>query len=245
MTAARTIVITGAASGIGRATAARFAAPGARLWLVDVDGDGLHATAALAEESGADVVELTGSVDDELLWETVRNGTRDGVHAVVNNAYTATVLPAADQTPEDWRRQLGVNLVGPYLAIRALAPALLQVGGSIVNVASVHAHIGIPGYSAYASSKGGLLALTRQQAVELAPGIRVNAVVPGPIRTAVWDDSTQDEIDVSARATALLRLGRADEVAAAIAFLCSDEASFITGAELAVDGGWLVKKESA
>ncbi|MGN7800329.1 SDR family NAD(P)-dependent oxidoreductase [Leifsonia sp. 22587] len=239
-----TIVITGAAHGIGAATARYFAQqPDSHLHLVDVDGDPLIAVAEEVENAGATVTAHRFGVEDESSWTTLAARIPE-LDVLVNNAYRARVAPVADQTPQEWREQLDVNLVGQFLAIQALQASLRRRHGSVVNVASVHGHIGIPGYSAYAASKGGVLALTRQLAVELAPEIRVNAVVPGPILTAAWDHSTAEDRERSAHATALLRLGRPDEVAAAIGFLASPDASFITAAELVVDGGWLAKKDS-
>ncbi len=117
---------------------------------------------------------------------------------------------------------------------------MLPRGGAFVCTASVHAHIGFPGHPAYAAAKGGICALVRQLAVEYGPAIRFNTVLPGSIETQVWDGSS-DAVrhEVSERA-ALRRMGRPEEIAAAVAFLASDDASFITGTELVVDGGWLV-----
>lgn len=240
-----TIVITGAAHGIGAATARHFAHAGdSHLHLVDVDLEALRQVAIDVDSAGSTATVHTFGVEDEQAWARLAEQVPQ-VDALVNNAYRARVAPIAEQSPDQWRNQLDVNLVGQFLAVRALQDALRQRRGSIVNVASVHGHIGIPGYSAYAASKGGILALTRQLAIELAPEIRVNAVVPGPILTAAWDNTTNEDRARSAHATALLRLGQPEEVAAAIGFLASPAASFITAAELAVDGGWLAKKDSA
>ena len=140
---------------------------------------------------------------------------------------------------------LDVNLGALYLGARAFADSLRERRGAIVATSSVHALFGIPGYSAYAASKGGIGALVRQLAVELGPEIRVNAVLPGPIRTGAWDDDEARALERdAARATVAGRMGRPEEVAAAVAFLASEEASFITGASLLVDGGWAVRKDS-
>lgn len=241
-------LVTGGANGIGAATALRLAQNGIEtIHLVDIDELGLAVSAGHARAAGAVVVEHVFSVADNAAWVDLAGSAQfvaDPLNILVNNAYTATVAVIAEQTATDWRHQIDVNLVGQFLAAQAFQSQLAATRGAIVNVSSVHAFAGIAGYSAYAASKGGILALTRQLAVELGPHIRVNAVVPGPILTAAWDNADQEERDRSAAATALGRLGAASEVAAAIAFLTSADASFITGATLAVDGGWLVSKDS-
>lgn len=242
------VLITGAAHGIGAATAERFAHHGARaVHLVDVDENGLSETAARVRAAGAIAYLHPFSVADESSWQRLAASERfhlSPLSVLVNNAYTADVVPLAEQSSTGWRNQLDVNVVGQFLAVQAFNPQLQDSSGSIVNVSSVHAFAGIPGYSAYAASKGAILALTRELAVELGPAVRVNVVVPGPILTAAWQNSSDADRSRSAAATAVARLGRPEEVAAAICFLASDDASFITGATLVVDGGWLVKKDS-
>ncbi len=139
---------------------------------------------------------------------------------------------------------MSVNLTAVYFAVRAFVEDLRAVRGSFVATSSVHALFGLPGYPAYAAAKGGMCALVRQLAVEYGPEVRFNSVLPGPILTETWDGVPEDDLELSARATALTRLGRPEEVAAAVAFLASEEASYVTGTSLTVDGGWTVKKES-
>ena len=240
----RVALVTGAANGIGAATALAIAGAGyAQVHLVDVDGEGLSRVGDLVAGEGATPQVHVLDVADDMAWERLGDEVAR-LDLLVNNAYTALVKPVSEQDPAGFRRQVDVNVGGQFYAIRALTHALALVGGSVVNVASVHGHVGLRGYSAYAASKGAVLALTRQLAVELGPRIRVNAVVPGPILTNAWADTSESDREQSARATALGRLGRPEEVAEAILFLGSDRASFITGAELVVDGGWLVAKDS-
>ncbi|MFF1631072.1 SDR family NAD(P)-dependent oxidoreductase, partial [Streptomyces sp. NPDC058272] len=136
-------------------------------------------------------------------------------------------------------------LTGAFLGVRATLPDLREHQGAVVLVSSVHARRGIPGHPAYAASKGALLSLCGQLAVEYGPEVRVNAVLPGPILTAAWDRVPPADRELSVAETAARRFGTPEEAAAAVAFLAADEASYITGSSLLVDGGWSVTKSSA
>ena len=152
------------------------------------------------------------------------------VDVLFSNAYWVKVQSAVELTPADWRRQLDVSLTGAFLGAHTLLDRLRETAGSIVLTSSVHAVIGLPGHPAYAAAKGGLCALGRQLAVDYAPQVRVNVVLPGPIMTAAWDRVNEADRAQSVTATPLARFGQSSEVAAAVAFLASAEASFITGA---------------
>ncbi|WP_233604691.1 SDR family NAD(P)-dependent oxidoreductase [Micromonospora sp. HM5-17] len=248
--AGRVAVVTGAASGIGAATARRLAAEGATVVLTDVD-PGVERVADDIRSGGGRAEALLADAADERRWaEVVAHAERTGpVDVLVSNAFTVEVAPAGELTPASWDRQIAVNLSATYLGFRACLPGLRRSaapgGGAVVVVSSVHAMFGVPGHPAYAAAKGGLAALTRQLAVEYGPAVRVNSVLPGPVMSRAWDRVSEADRSRSAAATVVGRFGEPAEVAAGIAFLASGEASFITGASLVIDGGWSVVKDSA
>ncbi|MFJ6567840.1 SDR family NAD(P)-dependent oxidoreductase [Streptomyces sp. NPDC091292] len=243
----RVAVVTGAASGIGAATAARLAAEGAAVVLADIDEARGKETARRIGEDGGRALFVPADVSAAADWTRVVDAahTFGEIGVLVSNAYTVDVAPAHEMTLESWQRQLATNLTGGFLGFRAALPDLRACRGAVVLTSSVHAHRGIPGHPAYAASKGALLSLCGQLAVEYGPEVRVNAVLPGPVLTAAWDRVADDDRERSVAQTAAGRFGTPDEVAAAIAFLAADEASFITGTSLVVDGGWSVVTSSA
>jgi NAD(P)-dependent dehydrogenase (short-subunit alcohol dehydrogenase family) len=240
-------VVTGAASGIGAATARRLVEEGARVVLADIaDAAGRGLAAELGDAASYRHADVSRGEDWEQLAAEViaRHGRVDVLHAN-GPGRVAPAAPIHDLPQADWDRQLGVSLTSAYHAARLFCPLLAERRGALVFTSSVHANTGLPGCAAYAAAKGALLALTRQLAVEYAPDVRVNAVVPGPILTPAWD-----LIDASGRAATVAqtpagRLGDPGEVAAAVAFLASADASFITGAGLVVDGGWSISTTSS
>ncbi len=247
---ARPAVVTGGANGIGAATARRLAAAGRPVAVVDLDPAG-EAVAVAIRDSGGAAVFHQADVSDEPFWADLPGRLPDEwgpVGVFVSNAYATEVRDLATMTLASWEHQLAVNVGGAFLGARALLPDLCtgdgRADGSIVLVSSVHARVGMPGRPGYAAGKGALVALAHQLAVEYGPQIRVNVVLPGPILTPAWDSTSAADRALSASATAAARLGSPDEVAAVIAFLCSADASYVTGAEIPVDGGWLVKKDS-
>ncbi|MBT3330432.1 MAG: SDR family oxidoreductase [Rhodospirillaceae bacterium] len=236
-------VVTGAARGIGRTTARCFLDAGWRVALLDIDGDNLGRTATAFGNAGeiialpCDVAEpeqVQGAIDqvDE------RFGRID---ALVNNAGTAVFKPLLETTYREWQRVLDVNLSGPFLCSQASARVMIRNGGgAIVNITSISGLRASTLRVAYGTSKAGLMHLTKQQAAELGEvGIRVNAVSPGPVDTAMAKAVHSAEIRADYHdAIPLNRYGLEQEIADAVFFLCGDNAKYITGQILAVDGGF-------
>ncbi|MFG2191935.1 SDR family NAD(P)-dependent oxidoreductase [Streptomyces sp. NPDC048639] len=243
----RVVVVTGGASGIGAATAARLAGEGAAVVITDVAAERGEGVAEELRVNGARAAFVAADVADEDDWGHVMDAAHalGPVGVLVGNAFVDDVTPAHHTSRASWDRQLAVNLTAGFLGVRAALPDLRERGGAVVLTSSVHAHHGIPGHPAYAAAKGGLLSLCRQLAVEYGPEVRVNAVLPGPVLTPAWERVGDEDRRRSIAGTAARRFGTPEEVAAAIAFLASDEASYITGASLVVDGGWSVVKASA
>ena len=238
----RTALVTGAARGIGLATAERFLTDGWRVALLDIDGPAVEATAARLDRPGR-VLAVTADVSDPqavasaVTTITDRFGRLD---ALINNAGIAVFKPLTETTFGDWSRVLAVNLSGPFLCTQAAIPLLAQRGGAIVNITSISGLRASTLRTAYGTSKAALAHLTKQQAVELAQfGIRVNAVAPGPVDTAMAKAVHSPEIRADYHdAVPLGRYGLETELANAIVYLCSDGASYVTGQQLSVDGGF-------
>jgi NAD(P)-dependent dehydrogenase (short-subunit alcohol dehydrogenase family) len=246
--AGRHAIITGGAAGIGLAIARAFVREGAAVALVDVDEAKAVASAADLTSGGARAVGLGASVTDEAAVSTAVERARSelgSIDILVNNAGIA-VFGRVDNTQlADWDRVIGVNVTGTFLVSRAVVPLMLEHGhGAIVNLGSVAGLVGIGGMAAYCAAKGAIVNLTRQMSADYAgKGIRVNCVCPGTVGTTdlgrqLLGTDTSEEARLRRLAKYPIgRLGEPEEIAEAILFLVSDEASFVTGAAFAVDGG--------
>lgn len=229
----RRIVITGAASGIGRATAQMFAAEGASLVLLDRNAESLEDS---AHAVGATAF-ATDISDEKSVMQAVERGAAamGGIDGVVNAAGIQIRGSVLEVDAAEWRRVLDVNLTGSYIVVRSCLPWMMKSPGTatIVNIASGQALLpNAPNRTAYAASKGGVLNLTRALAAELAPAVRVNCVCPGLVDTPMAEG-----VHGNVGNYALKRLARPEEISQAILFLTSAESSYVTGAALAVDGG--------
>ncbi len=240
-------VVTGAGSGIGREAASLFAAEGAMVVVADVAGDRAAAVVADIAAVGGRAIAVTVDVSDEdqvAAMVAAAVDTFGGLHVLLNNA---GIFPeedggVLDTPPETWAKVMDVNLKGVWFGCRAAVPAMLASGGgSIVNVASFVALVGAAtAQIAYTASKGGVLAMTRELAVEYArKGIRANSICPGPIETPLLAELLADPGRRQRRLVHIPigRFGRPEEIAKAALFLASDDASFVTGSALVVDGG--------
>lgn len=239
---AKVALVTGAARGIGLAIAERFLADGYHVALLDIDRATLAATADRL--AAMPVLPLVCDVadPDQVASAVAGLDARFGrLDALVNNAGIAVFKRILDTSFEEWSRTLAVNLSGPFLCTQACAPLILRSGGgAVVNIASISGLRASTLRVAYGTSKAALIHLTKQQAVELGDrGIRVNVVAPGPVDTAMAALVHSADIRTSYHdAIPLKRYGTTEEIARAVAFLCSDEASYVNGQVLAVDGGF-------
>lgn len=244
----RVAVITGGASGQGRAAALRFADAGARIVVADVNDLGAAETAKLVEERGGEAVAQHIDVSQRADTDTMINAALDRwgrLDVLYNNAAVQMSGSLLACTDEDWDLTMATNLDAIFWACRAAIPRMLESGGgSIINTASVLALVGSAGYCAYAAAKAGLVALTRQIAVEHGPAIRANVIAPGSIDTPRFQKVAEDMgmereafLEMLHRNIPLHRLGTADDVAGIALFLASDQSAYVTGAVIPADGG--------
>ena len=240
----KSAVITGAASGIGRAIALKFAHEGAAVMAADLDSKAVTDLADEIEADGGSAIgigaDITKRVEIDAMVAAVieRFGCID---VLVNNAGSRIIKPFLEHTEEDWRRMLDVNLTGHFLCCQAVIPHMLEAGGGrIINMASIASYVGRPNRAGYVAAKGGLLSFTRALAADMAgKNVTVNALAPGLIVSAMNRDFTEDPVLREAWNAENLtgRWGEPEDVAGVAAFLASDDAGFITGETITVDGG--------
>ncbi|MBM7691330.1 NAD(P)-dependent dehydrogenase (short-subunit alcohol dehydrogenase family) [Peribacillus deserti] len=240
-------IITGGGGGIGRAAAVRFAQEGARIAISDIQSDSGEETVRMIQELGGEAfftkTDVTSPEEIHYLIDRTA-GTYGGLHILFNNAGIGhSEVKGTDLEEEEWDRVIDINLKGVWLGIKHAVPRLIESGGgSIINTSSLLGLKGQKYLSAYNASKGGVILLTQNAALEFGKfNIRVNAIAPGVIDTQIIDHwkNNEKKWPIISRANALGRIGTPEEVAQAVLFLASDEASFITGATLSVDGGGL------
>ena len=241
----RVAIITGAASGIGRATAQRFAREGAAVVIADINRSGGGACAQEIRSAGGNAAFVETDVSEEgdlrrMVEAAVE--TYGGLDILHNNAFWNAPGAAQDVTEADWQRTLAVTLTAVWQGSKLAIPHLLESqAGVILNTASVHSIVGLAGSAAYQAAKGGVLSLTRAMSLELPPRVRVVAILPGAIETPATMDVPADAHAEFVSQVPMGRMGQPEEIASLAAFLASDEASYITGAGIVVDGGYTTR----
>ena len=241
-------IVTGAGSGIGRSIALTFAREGAKVVVADLNEKGGLETVDLVKKEKEEAIFVKVDVSqaediEQMVEDCLKKFGR--VDILVNNAGIVKMSPLHETTEEDWDKILGVNLKSVFLSSKKVLPIMLSQGkGKIINVASIAGLVGFSNLGAYCASKGGIIALTREMALEYAPQkINVNCIAPGVIKTAMTkemlaDETTRKSLESS---TPYPRLGEPEDIAQAAVYLASDESDFVNGEILVVDGGWIAK----
>lgn len=254
MVSGKVALVTGAAAGIGRATAIAFAAEGARVMVSDVDAEGGAETVSLIRKTGGEAefarADVSVAADVQALVKTTVE-TFGRLDCACNNAgIEGLIVPLVEQPLDNFERIMAVNVRGTFLCLQAeIAQMLAQGGGAIVNLASVAGLIGSPGLSPYVASKHAVNGLTKNAALEYSQhGIRVNSICPGGVDTRMLDSLAEQSTGGQMSTLELMvplhpigRIGRPEEVAELIVWLCSDRASFVTGANVPIDGGYVAR----
>ncbi|AXG81456.1 SDR family NAD(P)-dependent oxidoreductase [Streptomyces paludis] len=237
----RVAVVTGGGRGIGEAIALVLAAKGAAVAVWDLDGAGAERTAAAIREAGGTALAVAGDAAEASAVAAAAERTRvelGPVGILVNNAGTTAYQPFTSISEESWDRMIGINLKGPFLVTKELVPGMLDAGwGRIINISSSSAQTGAPSMAHYVASKGGVIGLTRALAIEyVATGVTVNHVPPGFIDTPLVRQGPVD-VEAAAATMPMKRAGLPEDVAHAVAYLASEEAAYVTGQTVSVNGG--------
>lgn len=242
----RIAVITGGASGAGAAICREFALQGAFVIIADLN---INTAKKLADELGeshsqAIAVDISKSKSVSNLAEKVRNLCGRSADILINNAGVRIVKPLLQHTDQDWERMISINLTGHFYCTRAFVPAMIERGwGRIINIASIASFVGRPDRVAYCAAKSGVMGLTRGTAIDLRQsGITVNSIAPGSIATPLNADAKDDENVDWGGETLVGRWGQGKDIAKAAVYLASDDASYVNGTTLTVDGGWVSSK---
>ncbi len=241
----RTAIVTGGASGIGGAIARRLAADGALVAIFDRDGEAARAAAKAIAEEGNRAVGIEVDVTDRAAIDAGAAQVREQLGApgiLVNSAGITVAGPSLEVTAETWNRVLAVNLTGTFECCQAVLPDMIAAGwGRIVNISSSSMHSGVPGMAAYVSSKAGVVGLTKVLALEFGrKGVTVNTIPPGFIETPMMRDTLSKgvfDMDLQLAKTPVGRIGQPEDIAATCAFLVSEQAGYITGQVIGVNGG--------
>ena len=241
-------IITGGGSGIGRGITLSFIREGAKVVVADWSEEGGKETVSLVEKEGGEVLFVKTDVskheDIDKMVETCLN-TFGRVDILVNNAGIVKIAPLHETPEEDWDAVLDVNLKGVFLGSKRVIPEMLKIGqGKIISIASIAGLVGFDQTGPYCASKGGIIALTREMALEYAKNkINVNCIAPGVIRTAMTKEMLEDENQRKGfeAETVYPRLGEPEDIAHMAVYLASSESDFVTGQTLTVDGGWTIK----
>ncbi|MHA6845235.1 SDR family NAD(P)-dependent oxidoreductase [Ralstonia syzygii] len=237
----KNVVVTGAGRGIGKAIATVLAAQGAAVAVWDLNADGAEQTVDLIRKAGGKAIAVVGDAANANAIAASAARIRKELGAVtilVNNAGISSYVPFTDLTEDVWDRIIGVNLKGPFLVTKAFVPDMLEAGwGRIVNISSSSAQTGAPAMAHYAASKGGVIGLTKALAIEFASkGITVNHVPPGFVDTPLVREGPID-VEAVAQGMPMKRAGQPNDIAYAVAYLASEEAGYVTGQTLSVNGG--------
>lgn len=244
MVKGKVAIVTGAGSGIGKEVATLLAEKGAKVVCADINNADI--TSKEIQESGNEALDVHLDVADFNNWNEVKDTViekYEKIDILCNIAGISEAVDIIDLEESDFDNMININLKGPYLGMKVVIPEFVKnKSGKIINIASLAAHLGLPGLPSYSASKGGVAAMTRQVAVEYAPdNIQINAISPGIIETPILLNNPPEVTQQFTEATPAGRLGKPRDIANMVLFLSSDESSFVTGQVMKVDGGWAVK----